>query len=764
MAGIGISGLVGKTLQMSDYIPTMFINQAYTILGITWTIVIIVGILFFLKLRQELRNTNIKLEQVEKSQNLMVLRIDDKGNIIYANQYMRERLGYKKEEIKTKVIFDILLVNDHSKLQRMLESKEARLRKNSIDLNFITNKYKKIYAICTIKWDIKEKTKELEKTEIEISAIDIEQYYLSEKNSSEINSLYEEIASSEEEIQRRFEELCEKQEALQRSEERYSLVVETASMGIWDYDINKNKAFLSQKLREIIGIDEEIIYDKEYIKALMHPTDFKLLEKENKLCSEGEKDSFEIECRIKHKERGYTWIYLISKWLRDEKGELIRVAGSITDIHQKKIHEEKIKYIAYYDDLTGMTNKNYLKNTFEAYAKKVCVLVHLDIDNFKFINDSFGHEYGDLTLIEIGNRLKSISNKKVKISRMGADEFAILLLDIKNREEVKTFMNSIANTFNEPFDIKDIKFGLSYSAGIAMYPEDGSNFDEIMTSADTAMHKAKEEGKRKYIFFDNQFKKVFLEKIHMENDLRKAIKNDEFVLYYQPQVSIIEGKIKGFEALIRWIKPDGTMIPPFKFITTAEETGLMIPIGEWVIKEACTFINRLKDQGYGNLYVAVNISVVQLTQDDFVETVEKILEETQVDATKLHIEITETMLMECIDVNIEKINRIKKKGVIISLDDFGKGYSSLTYLKKLPINVLKIEKAFIDDIIANNNKNITGAIINLGHELALEVVAEGVEEKSQLDYLEQYKCDVIQGYFISKPIPENQVFNFLKER
>ncbi|MGL4800472.1 MAG: EAL domain-containing protein [Cellulosilyticaceae bacterium] len=741
-------------------LPVHFVfGQAYVALGIMWLALgVVIGILIKKSIEEHKAHLK-KLEQLEKSQNIMVLKTDDKGKIVYSNQYMRERLGYKKEELKYKSIFDILLINDHSKIKQILSNPRERESKNSIDLNFITREYKKIYTICTIRWDMSTPV-----VQMEISAIDIAQYYLSDKGNEEINSLYQELASSEEEVQRRFEELCEKQEELQISEARYSLVVDTASMGIWDYDAKQDQVFVSPKLKEILGVDT-LDYDFANLKERMHPDDYRIIQKANMLCLDGKRDSYEVECRVKQEDGSYFWIYIISKWLRNDQDEITRVAGSITDITSKKKHEEKVKYIAYYDDLTGMTNKNYLKEIFvkNAKANKKCAIIHLDIDNFKFINDSFGHEYGDLTLVEIAARLNALSNEDIKISRIGADEFVVLLLDTETQPQIKVFMDQLGMIFKETFMVKDIRFGLSFSAGIALYPQDGNNFEEMMTSADAAMHKAKEQGKRKSVFFDHKFKEVFLEKIHMENDLRRAIKNDEFVLFYQAQTQVATGVVKGFEALIRWMKPDGTMIPPFKFIGVAEETGLMVPIGAWVIKEACLFINRLKEAGYGHLYVAVNISVVQLTQEDFVETVEQIIEETAVDASKLHIEITETMLMECIEVNIEKINRIKQKGVIISLDDFGKGYSSLTYLKQLPINVLKIEKAFIDDIIADNKKNITGAIINLGHELALEVVAEGVEEKMQYDYLEAYKCDVIQGYYISKPIPERQVFEFLEQ-
>lgn len=736
------------------------VKEGVLLILLIWSSLVVMYVILWRKYKDDKRNKSIKLEQIEESKNLMVTRIDDKGNIVYMNGYMRKRLSIESGELSDKTIFSILMITDHKKLEDILKERQNKMRKESIDLSFVTEKYKKVYTICTIKWDMQNDYNS--NHIVEISAIDISEYCLSEKDKEQINSLYQELASSEEEGQRRFEELHEKQEALKQSEERYSLVVDTASMGIWDYDYRNKCFFASPKVKNITGVGEEQL-NKEMLKKIIHPEDYKQLKEVNEKCKKGIQDSYEIECRILHKERDYIWVYIIGKWVRNSNGEITRIAGSVTDIHDKKQQEEKIKYIAYYDDLTGMTNKNYLKELFERYKNENehIVLIHLDVDNFKFINDSYGHEYGDLALVQISKRLSELQQVDTRISRIGADEFVVLLSQVEGEEQVKLFISKIKNEFKESIYVNEVKFTVSFSAGIAVYPKDGMTFEALMTSADTAMHKAKEKGKRKEVFFDSRFKEVFMEKIHIENDLRKAILNNEFVLFYQPQVQVNTGAMKGFEALIRWIKPTGEMVPPFRFIGIAEETGLMVPIGAWVIKEACLFINRLKEAGYSNLYVAVNISVVQLIQDDFVNTVEAILDETQVDATKLHIEITETMLMESIDININKLNKIKERGVVISLDDFGKGYSSLTYLKQLPINVLKIEKAFIDDILEGSKKNITGAIINLGHELALEVVAEGVEEESQFEYLKNYNCDMIQGYLISKPIPEKEVYNFI---
>ncbi|ONI44298.1 hypothetical protein AN641_07605 [Candidatus Epulonipiscioides gigas] len=415
-----------------------------------------------------------------------------------------------------------------------------------------------------------------------------------------------------------------------------------------------------------------------------------------------------------------------------------------------------------YDTVTGSPNKNYFIKYFEEYKGNNLVFIYLDADNFKSINDSFGRSFGDAVLKEIIKRVNNIKDINYIIGRFYADEFLILIEDFDTMEKINDFMELLSNIFDIPFTNNGISFGVSYSAGISLYPRDGKDFEDLLNNADLAMHRAKAEGKRNFIFYEPQFRQTILEKIYMESDLRKGITNNEFSLYYQPQVDMLTNEVCGFEALIRWLKPDGRIIPPFKFITSAEETGLMIPMGAWVIEEACKFINKLNNIGYHDIYIAVNISAVQIAQKNFVSEFIEIIERTKVNTKQLHLEITETVLMKDIEVNTAKIRELQNMGMIIALDDFGTGYSSLTYLKQLPINILKMDKSFVDEI-GSGKKNLVRSIINLGHDLELKVVAEGVEDKAQLDYLSYYNCDILQGYIVSKPIPENQAIEFLKK-
>jgi diguanylate cyclase (GGDEF)-like protein/PAS domain S-box-containing protein len=682
--------------------------------------------------------------------------INMQGQIIYANEYVTKKL---EKEILCEDLKDVLAQTDWAKIDYSMEQMLSLDESHIIPLQFKTNDSQYIHTLCKISVGSK---KYGNKKYIRIAGMDLSKTNITLLETEYMNSLYKEIASSEEETQRKFEELLIKQNELEKTQKRYSLVVETASMGIWDWDIEYNHFIYSRKWKEIIGTNKsskEIGNWTNYI----HAEDKPIVEKQINEHVTSHTGFYEVECRIKTALNTYKWVHIIGKASYDEMGLATRVTGSMTDISEKKLHEEKMKHIAYFDELTNIPNRHFLKKTTNQLCHKETkmAMIYLDIDNFKYVNESFGHDYGDWVIIQISKILKDMVNEKVFIAKMNGDEFVILLIGEDDKDEIAQFIKKMRNKLKKPFSKGDIKFSLTFSMGVAMYPQDGENFDEILMNADTARNKSKEEGTNRYTFFDKKFKDLLLEKMRIESKLRTGIKNKEFVLYYQPQLDIKNNKIKGFEALIRWIQEDGTIIPPSDFIPVAEETGLIIPIGKWVIEEVCEFIKRLSRLGYDDFYVAANVSVVQLNQEEFIDEVERIVKASKINPKRLHLEITETILMESIEMHLDKFMKLKDLGVSLSLDDFGKGYSSLTYLKKLPINILKVEKAFIDDI--SENKNMTASIINLGHSLNLEVVAEGVESENQFDYLRENNCDIIQGYLISKPIPEKDIFSVIQK-
>lgn len=437
----------------------------------------------------------------------------------------------------------------------------------------------------------------------------------------------------------------------------------------------------------------------------------------------------------------------------------------IMNIEKRKIQEKKIKKLAYYDILTGLPNRTYLNETLknELEVAKTSgiggVVFFIDVDNFKILNDTFGHGFGDEILVDIGKRFKELVGEDKFIARLGGDEFIILLKNINDRTVIDNILNEIVSSFEKPFYIEEKEFYLTISIGVTLYPKDGDNLDELLKNADTAMYRAKDSGRARYVYFEKDMNEKSFEKMQMQNKLRNAIENDELVLYYQPKVDLKNNEIIEYEALIRWISPDYGFVPPDRFISIAEESGLISKLGAWVFERACEFSKKINNNSKDNIIVSVNVSVVELMNVNYISTIKKILEKIEVNPKSIGIEITETALMESFETNEAILNELIELGIQVSLDDFGTGYSSLNYLKKIPTNILKIDKSFVDDIKNDEiDETIIKAIIEIAHKLNLEVVAEGVETEEQKDKLKEYKCDQIQGYLISKPLPEDDIF------
>ncbi len=427
--------------------------------------------------------------------------------------------------------------------------------------------------------------------------------------------------------------------------------------------------------------------------------------------------------------------------------------------------EETIRQLAYKDQLTGLPNRAALFNEVGKVISGFgeadkCALLYLDMDNFKYINDSFSHSMGDMLLVEIGRRIRDTFNDNEMVARFEGDEFVVFIRKIYSVEDLNTKITMAMKVFEEPFNVMRNHFHVSASCGICIYPDHASSIEDMMKSSDVAMYHAKKEGKNTHIMFRQEMNDAFVERIEMENGLRRAIENDEFILYYQPQVDLTSGSIVSFEALLRWVHSERGIIPPLKFIGVAEETGLIVQIGKWVLKTACEFIVNINRRSGKEYSISVNISVVQLMQADFVSMVENTLKNTGLSPSLLELEITESKLVETVDINLQKLYELRKIGVRFSIDDFGKGFSSLSYLKQLPVNTLKIDKCFVDDIPDNDNSMIE-SIIHIGHKRNLLVVAEGVEKKEQFEYLVKHKCDMVQGYYCSRPVPEEDIRGML---
>lgn len=389
----------------------------------------------------------------------------------------------------------------------------------------------------------------------------------------------------------------------------------------------------------------------------------------------------------------------------------------------------------------------------------------IDLDRFKVINDTLGHAIGDRLLQEVAQRLTGCLREGDTVARLGGDEFMLLLPGVEHTKSTIKIVQKILETFKSPFYFNDHELHITTSIGIALYPDDGEDAQTLLKNADTALHRAKEQGRNNYQFYTSTMNATALERLSLEGKLRHALEREEFVVYYQPQVSLSTGQIVGMEALVRWRHPDLGLIPPMKFIPLAEETGLIIPLGFWVLRTACAQNKAWQKAGYPPLRVAVNLSTRLFKQQTFIQVVAQTLHETGLDPDYLELELTEGIIMENIETTITTLKELKKMGVHISVDDFGTGYSSLAYLKRFPIDTLKIDRSFVLDITTDpDDAMIAMLIINVAHHLKLRVIAEGVETKEQLAFLRSHGCDEIQGYLFSRPLPAEEFVRLLQER
>lgn len=581
----------------------------------------------------------------------------------------------------------------------------------------------------------------------------------------EIASAYGQLTASEELLRQQYEELIENQKQLMISESRYRLISEAANDAIWEE--RDDRMFFSDRWYEITGYDKRDLEHLGDWKVLIHPEDKTAAEGSRKNHIKNKTSHYQCEYRLRTKSGEYKWIQARGKALFGTNGKINCMVGSHTDISELKEYEKKLHQLAYHDQLTGLKNRvaltEQLSGLIEEKKNKKMALLFIDIDNFKYVNDTMGHTFGDYVLKEVGNRLSTFQSETSFLYRLGGDEFIILINAFDEMNEVEKIAVNILKTLKNAVEIEGSSIFNTVSIGVSIFPEHGSNMDELLKNADIAVHKAKEAGKDKIIIYNVPMNEAVTERMRIERNLRRALQKNEFELHYQPQLDIKTNKISGFEALIRWRNEELGFVSPAKFISIAEDTHMILPIGIWVLRNACLFLKRLHLAGYLDLTISVNVSMLQLLQDDFVEVVTDALELTKLSPKYMELEITESILMESYETIARKLKLLRGRGVKIALDDFGKGYSSLNYLRHLPISTLKIDKTFIDTIQAEGkNKSLADLIVKLGRSMDLCVVAEGVETKEQMDYLIKHKCHKIQGYLFSKPLPENEVIEKMR--
>ncbi|KAB2333500.1 bifunctional diguanylate cyclase/phosphodiesterase [Bacillus mesophilum] len=566
-------------------------------------------------------------------------------------------------------------------------------------------------------------------------------------------------------LDRRFQQ---KTDQLQFLDNMYQSIIMTANDAIVLADSNGNiiawnnaaEAIFYYKENEIIGKNLDVIIPVNYRKA--HNKGLKDFIASGKEQIIGK--SVELEGLRKNGEV-FSIELTLSTLTNDENTYF---SGIIRDISERKKNEKKITELVYRDPLTNLPNRRFLNNYLSLSIEQAAInhqslaVLFIDLDRFKYINDTLGHSVGDHLLVEVSKRMSKYIEKKDMLARQGGDEY-ILIFPQMNHQHAAKISQQILDELLMPFHFEDNELFISASIGISMYPEDGGEADLLVKNADTAMYRAKDNGKNNYQFFTSDMNDLMAKKMRLEIGLRKAVINNELELYYQPQIHVNTGHIKGVEALIRWNHPKMGTVSPAEFIPLAEETGLIIQIGNWVIETACRQAKEWEIQGYAPVRMSINISARQFQQTSFVDTVMEIIENTKIDPQYLELELTETIVQDPVYA-IPVLNQLKEMGIKLSLDDFGTGYSSLSYLKSFPLDTLKIDRSFISTVNeSGKDAAIVKTIINMANSLDLNVIAEGVETNEQLLSLKQDGCDEYQGYLFSKPVKALEVQELLQK-
>jgi len=479
-------------------------------------------------------------------------------------------------------------------------------------------------------------------------------------------------------------------------------------------------------------------------------------------------ETFESEYRIVKPGGEVRWIQGRGRFAGDAAGNVVRIDGISRDITERREQAERLTYLAYYDALTGLPNRTLFHERLTQllhaakHGRTQVVVATGDINRFRLINDTFGRQAGDALLREFAQRLKTTWPEPDRVARISADIFACALADVRDPGNIAYSIDkTVAAIIEAPFPIEGKELRIATTAGVAVFPTDGEDADTLFRNAEAALKKAKESGER-YLFYRPEMNSRVAETLLLENKLRQAIKEDQFVLHYQPKVDGRTGRVCGLEALIRWQDPETGLVPPLKFIPILEETGMILEVGQWAIRKALADSRRWRAHDGSPPRVAVNVSPIQLRQRNFVEAVRRSVEEAGVGGCQLDLEITEGLIMRDIEENIQKLSAIRDMGLQIAVDDFGTGYSSLAYLAKLPVNALKIDRSFIVTMTSNpQSMTIVSTIISLSHSLGLKVIAEGVDAEEQAKYLKLLSCDEMQGYLFSRPVPPNEVENLL---
>ena len=579
-----------------------------------------------------------------------------------------------------------------------------------------------------------------------------------------------ELAQANRELRTEIAERERAEVSLYEMQARLRLALQSSNTGLWDWHLTSNEVYFSPEWKRQLGHEDLGVPNRyEEWETRLHPEDRTRTLNAVRASIENPAHGYEVEFRLRHKDGSYRWILARASLLQDAEGRAYRMLGSHTDITDRKDAETQLAQLALCDGLTGLANRRWIEEEIERALiasrrnrQKIAVMF-IDLDRFKDINDTLGHEAGDSLLKRVAERLRSEVRESDAVARHGGDEFIVILIDIARPEDAANVACKLLRTLSAPMKLDGAEIAISASIGISLSPEDGSDVKTLLRHADTALYRAKEAGKNDYCFYTESFSARAHERLTIEGGLRRALERHEFLLEYQPVVAQ-EGLISAAEALLRWRHPKRGILAPAEFIAVAEETGLIVPIGNWVLQEARTQLLAWQRAGYKCLRVALNLSPRQLREPEFVTTVQEILAAIGDRAPSLELEITESALMANTPAVLEVLQGLKGLGMSLAIDDFGTGYASLAYLQRFPIDALKIDQSFVQNIATDPRGRATvKAIIAMARNLDLRIIAEGVETREQLALMREYGCHEYQGYFFS-PAVEADAFARLMQR
>ncbi|THB64671.1 MAG: EAL domain-containing protein [Gammaproteobacteria bacterium] len=566
------------------------------------------------------------------------------------------------------------------------------------------------------------------------------------------------------------------QKELEKSQNSLEYAQKISGIGSWHWQVKNDRVIFSEEASRIVGGSIQDGVPLSELRKRIHVDDREGFISAVELCRDQQKP-IAMELRIVRPQGQH--LYVITNGepeLSEDGSKVVAVKGVFQDISERKRQDDQIIYLAFHDNLTGLPNPRLLKDKMmEAidfamrYGHKGAILF-FDLDRFKRINETLGHTGGDKLLQMVAERVVNIlrgtdcvsrlgmDDVDAPVARLGGDEFIVLLSRISDISDVAKIASRVIDSMAEPFILDDKDIVVTASIGISVFPDEGQDPDVLMGNANSALQSAKKDGGNRFSYYESKMNSSAADSLSLENDLRKALKNDEFLLYYQPQVNGRTGEIVGVEGLLRWQNPERGLVAPFHFIPMLEETGLIVGVGDWVLRTACLQHKKWQEEGRVPITISVNISVRQFAQEDFLERVMQIVEDTGADPKFLRLEITESLLLENAEYIASLLEKFRDVGFGISIDDFGTGYSSLSYLRKLPIDELKIDRSFVKDLATDlDDGTIAKTIIALAKNLRLKVIAEGVEIEEQLHFLLKQGCMNIQGYYFGKPVPPEEL-------